>query len=110
MRGFLVTFLVYDEGESGINSSNHLDLADILTTHYGDSSDTNPYINIDLNSKYFDLNNLISTSKNLNTPLLLNINVRSLHSKVDYLSELTSTLKSNNRFSNSGSGDLAYRI
>lgn len=86
----------YNAGGSSLNDSLKFDLADTLHSYFGVSSDTNPYINIDLNSKFFDIQDLILSQKNRNSPVFLSINVRSLHSKIDVIKEIIFNLKNNN--------------
>ncbi len=83
-------------GEYDLNNCPAYDLAPILHLYFGDNDDSNPYLNNDTKSTFYDPNDLISKFKNTNIPLILSFNTQCLTSKFDSFKYFIQDLISNN--------------
>ena len=79
-------------GGSDLNNFNHLNLAPSLANYLGPNTDSNPYIDININSNYYDPREFIDRFRNQNLPLIINFNIQSLHSKFEALKNFFSEI------------------
>ena len=61
-----------------LNNLNIYNLADKTLSYYGKDTDSNPYLNIDINSTFHDPSSFIATFKSITSPIFLSLNIRSL--------------------------------
>ncbi len=80
-----------------LNDLRHLDLAQSLSFYFGEDNDSNLYTNLN-QSKYWEFHNLINKFKNTSIPIILNINIQSLHSKFENLNKIILDLTSQGVF------------
>ena len=88
--------LVYKKGEANrdggvglmsLNNNRNLDLLSILMNNQGspEENDINPYLEMKIDSSFYDEETFISKFKDTNKPIFLNLNVQSLMSKFEKL-------------------------
>ncbi len=79
-------------GGSELNNLNHLNLATRLSHFYdNNNSEINPYTSIN-DTKYHDCSDIITRYKDSLVPLILNVNIQSIHSKFGELNDLVTDL------------------
>jgi len=81
---------------SELNNLNTYCLKENLLSFFGHDSETNPYVQLSINSDFFDLNSLILKYRNASSPLYLSINIRSLQCNFSKLANMVQELKDNN--------------
>jgi len=84
----------YSLGE--LNKLNIYNLKGKLLSFYGHNLESNPYVQLSIESDYFDLNSLILKYRNSSSPLYLSINIRSLQCNFDKLANLVHELCKHN--------------
>jgi hypothetical protein len=70
-----------------LNANKDLNFLSSNSHYFSADENINPYESVNIESKYHDPDSFISTYKNLNVPVFLNINVQSLTSKYDNLKQ-----------------------
>ena len=78
-----------------LNSNLSYDLVDKMNLALGTDSDSNPYIDNPLNTKFFDIHNVNKYCGGLDKALFLSLNIRSLMCNLDDLSNLLANLSLN---------------
>jgi len=68
-------------GRYDLNNSPQYDLMEKFNTYFDEES--NPYLNIDISSLFYDPHEFIEKFKNSQKSLILNFNIRSLQSNFD---------------------------
>ena len=79
-----------------MNRDDRFDIESTLNNFYGNDTDANPYINQLNLSNYSDIDQFILSFKNSKKPFFLSLNIRSLNSKYFELKQLISEISSNN--------------
>ncbi len=79
-----------------LNNDNRFDLLDSLDIAYGNSNDSNPYIENIPNTTYFDPNSIIPCMRSPSSNIFISLNIRSLMCNHEQLSLLLSNLISKN--------------
>ena len=63
-----------------LNNRNSYNLKDKILSHYGNDINTNPYLNINIDSNFFDQFTFTSHFSTTQLPIFLSLNIRSLQS------------------------------
>ncbi len=79
-----------------LNSNPNLDFLLSHNAYLSADENINPYDNLNINSCYYDVSSFFSTFSNISLPIILNINIQSLYSKLDNLKQLITTFLQNN--------------
>ena len=72
------------------------DLKDKLLSYYGNDPNANPYLELNLNSRFHDPSSFIDTYLNSSQPIYLNVNVRSLQANHSALLNLVQNFQNAN--------------
>jgi hypothetical protein len=75
-----------------LNNIAHYDLKSLLDLTFGDSRDSNPYIDNKTNTEYYELLNPPTCVTDQNNTVLLSLNIRSLMSNHEELSKMIQNL------------------
>ena len=82
----MVTYDLNDPGE--LNKNLLLSLHNNLHTFYGNEADSNPYIDLNINAKYYDPDEFLSCFKHTVNPIFTSINIQSLLAKKQALTDV----------------------
>ena len=79
-----------------LNNLNCYNLSDKLNSYYGNDINTNPYLTLNIESNYFDIENFIAKFANTEFPINLSLNIRSLQcNHLNLLTLVNEFLKNN---------------
>jgi hypothetical protein len=82
---------IIDNSLLDLNSNPNFDFLQSQNAYLTADDNLNPYKNIEVNSHYYDVSYFTATFNNSTLPIILNINIQSLTSKIDNLKALIST-------------------
>jgi hypothetical protein len=79
-----------------LNSNPNLDFLLSHDAYLTSDDNVNPYDNLTINSIYHDTSSFVSAFRNNPLPIILNVNIQSLSSKLDNLKQLIVFFLTNN--------------
>lgn len=80
-----------------LNNNNNLDFLYKFQNSLNDNpNEENPYLNVQINSKFHDINSLLSIPNICNSPIYLSLNAQSLNSKFENLNLFITELLTKN--------------
>jgi hypothetical protein len=91
---FMSVLMMYDNdlALADINANNLFDLRTTANFLFEDDDWPNPYLNINFDSQFYDIDTFTNSFLNYSNPIFISLNVKSLLSKHESLSEFLSTM------------------
>jgi hypothetical protein len=86
--------MMYDNNSAlaDINANNLFDLTTSANFLFEDDDWSNPYLNINFDSQFYDIDTFTNSFLNYSNPIFISLNVQSLLSKHESLNEFLSTM------------------